>query len=212
MELSESCMDSNKTIMNKKLLHSSHVHVWGDRPCQPATPGKLMRSSSYVTCHVSGNVYFFLSSSVGEATSHCFDICALCCGPFILLSLCFFPIVSHSALKLSLRINLSSMRPVSGITTWEQPNFSIYSLLLIEELAAIVFEAAVVLSPRKRPLPMKCLNREMLVVFSYLITGIQCILEGPRNLVYGPFYGFDLLGGFLRFVFFSVVFCFVFAF
>lgn len=31
------------------------------------------------------------------------------------------------------------------------------------------------------------------VLLSYLIIGIQCILEGPGNLVMGPFFWFDLL-------------------
>lgn len=31
------------------------------------------------------------------------------------------------------------------------------------------------------------------ILLPYLIIGTQCILEGPGNLVMGPFFGFDLL-------------------
>lgn len=79
-------------------------------------------------------------------------MCPLCYCLFILCFLFAFLIVFHSVQKLSLRINLSNIISISGITTGELPNFStIFVKLLIEELAAIVFEI-IVLNPRKMKL------------------------------------------------------------
>lgn len=146
------CIDSNK-IMNKKRLHSCHMHVQGAIISMQRS--HLRQTNEVVIwCHMSyvwKCLFLFIFFHMRGYKPFLWNV-SLVLLFFLFCFLFAFLIVFHSVQKLSLRINLSNITSVSGITTWELPNFStIFVNLFIEELAAIVFEI-VVLNPRKMKL------------------------------------------------------------
>lgn len=107
MSRGESHTDSSKRIVNKKLRALATCSK--ERSFRAAQPPEANSRGRHLVSRAA-NAYFFLSSSVGEATSHSFELGPL--GYCLLFSffVCFlvdFLIVFHSAQKLSLKMNLS---------------------------------------------------------------------------------------------------------